>query len=311
MSDFTYSIIIPHYNIPDLLERCLESIPSREDIQVIVVDDCSSAECVTKIKSELEPKFSNFQFVYQNQNGGGGKCRNKGLSLAKGKWLLFADSDDFFSDDLSFILDKYSTGEFDEYDIIYFRVGCVLSENTSIPSSERDFNKYRVDEFLATNEDRILRFLHSEPWGKMIKTDLVRAHNIKFSETKVCNDYYFSALTGYFANKIMGDTLYLYYVTVRDGSISYRTESVEKIKTRIQVAASVDAFLLKQGYRIEEKFKPEKLDCRMIALMKSDWKSGLKMFREIKQMGLPILPIVGRMIKVFINNRLHSQNNNS
>ena len=37
-----YSIIIPHYNIPDLLGRCIKSIPEREDVQVIVVDDNST-----------------------------------------------------------------------------------------------------------------------------------------------------------------------------------------------------------------------------------------------------------------------------
>ena len=37
----TFSIIIPHYDIPDLLMRCLKSIPVSEDIQVIVVDDNS------------------------------------------------------------------------------------------------------------------------------------------------------------------------------------------------------------------------------------------------------------------------------
>lgn len=37
-----FSIIIPHYDIPDLLMRCLESIPVSEDIQVIVVDDNSA-----------------------------------------------------------------------------------------------------------------------------------------------------------------------------------------------------------------------------------------------------------------------------
>lgn len=36
-----YSIIIPHKNIPDLLQRCLNSIPRRTDIQIIVVDDNS------------------------------------------------------------------------------------------------------------------------------------------------------------------------------------------------------------------------------------------------------------------------------
>ena len=37
------SIVIPHKNIPELLARCLRSIPERDDIQVIVVDDCSDA----------------------------------------------------------------------------------------------------------------------------------------------------------------------------------------------------------------------------------------------------------------------------
>ena len=36
-----YSIIIPHKNIPNLLQRCLDSIPNREDVQIIVVDDNS------------------------------------------------------------------------------------------------------------------------------------------------------------------------------------------------------------------------------------------------------------------------------
>ena len=39
--DVKYSIIIPHYNNPELLMRCLKSIPVSEDIQVIVVDDNS------------------------------------------------------------------------------------------------------------------------------------------------------------------------------------------------------------------------------------------------------------------------------
>ena len=46
-----YSIIIPHYNIPDLLRRCLESIPQRDDVQVIVVDDCGSADNRRKLKN--------------------------------------------------------------------------------------------------------------------------------------------------------------------------------------------------------------------------------------------------------------------
>ena len=41
-----YSIIIPHYNLPKLLRRCLQSIPEREDVQVIVVDDSAQPHTV-------------------------------------------------------------------------------------------------------------------------------------------------------------------------------------------------------------------------------------------------------------------------
>ena len=34
-----YSIIIPHHNTPDLLQRLLHSIPQRDDLEVIIVDD--------------------------------------------------------------------------------------------------------------------------------------------------------------------------------------------------------------------------------------------------------------------------------
>jgi glycosyltransferase involved in cell wall biosynthesis len=54
MTDVKFSIIIPHYDIPDLLMRCLKSIPVSEDIQVIVVDDNSpDADTYLERYSEL------------------------------------------------------------------------------------------------------------------------------------------------------------------------------------------------------------------------------------------------------------------
>ena len=42
--EYTYSFIIPHKNCPNLLQRCVDSIPERDDVQVIVVDDNSDAD---------------------------------------------------------------------------------------------------------------------------------------------------------------------------------------------------------------------------------------------------------------------------
>lgn len=44
--EILYSIIIPHKDIPCLLQRCLDSIPSRDDVQIIVADDDSSPDVV-------------------------------------------------------------------------------------------------------------------------------------------------------------------------------------------------------------------------------------------------------------------------
>ena len=93
---FTYTIIIPHKNTPQLLQRCLDSIPIRVDIQIIIVDDFSDSTIVD---------FNNFPGsnrlnveIYLTKEGkGAGYARNVGLTKAKGKWILFADSDDFFN----------------------------------------------------------------------------------------------------------------------------------------------------------------------------------------------------------------------
>ena len=59
-----YSIVIPHYNLPALLRRCLGSIPQRDDIQVIVVDDGSSEESKSALE-DIGIDFPNVQIVYQ------------------------------------------------------------------------------------------------------------------------------------------------------------------------------------------------------------------------------------------------------
>ena len=86
--EINYSFIIPHRNVPHLLQRCIDSIPKRDDIQIIIVDDNS------------DPKIVNFECfpglnekcveVYFTKEGkGAGYARNIGLTYAKGKWFLF------------------------------------------------------------------------------------------------------------------------------------------------------------------------------------------------------------------------------
>ena len=54
MNEINFSIIIPHKNSADLLQYCLDSIPNRDDVQVIVVDDNSDAD---KVDFDHFPKW--------------------------------------------------------------------------------------------------------------------------------------------------------------------------------------------------------------------------------------------------------------
>ena len=126
MKDVNYSIIIPHHNIPKLLLRCLDSIPKRNDIQIIIVDDNSDTSIVN-FKHFPGLKQENVEVYFTKEGKGAGYARNIGLKYAKGKWILFADADDFFSDQLDSILSDYVNYD---SDLLFFNTKRVLSKNT-------------------------------------------------------------------------------------------------------------------------------------------------------------------------------------
>ena len=113
---FTYSVIIPHKNCVPLLQRCLDSIPQRNDNQTIVIDDVSN---LTDDERLLMESFQNdrIKVVFLTETKFAGGARNVGLSMAEGKWVVFADSDDFFTKGAFDTFDEYKDSD---YDIVFF-----------------------------------------------------------------------------------------------------------------------------------------------------------------------------------------------
>jgi glycosyltransferase involved in cell wall biosynthesis len=237
----TYSIIIPHKGIPDLLMRCLRSIPVSEDIQVIVVDDNSvGADTYLERYSELSRPY--LEFVRTTKGGGAGYARNVGLEHAKGKWILFADADDFFVDDMSEII--YSLVD-SEADVIYFKNKAVLSDNISIRANRSSYLNVRIDQYLADGDEWPVRFKTYVPWCKLIKRNLIVKNDIRFDELMYSNDVYFSLLTGYYSKIIEVVTRVLYVVTARSNSLAANFCSKPgELEQRAEVAFRRDVFLL-------------------------------------------------------------------
>ena len=105
---YNYSIIIPHKNCPDLLQRALDSIPEKDDIQVIIVDDNSDASRVD-FKNFPGLNRKNTIVVFDKSGKGAGRARNIGLSKIDNNttWVTFLDADDFYSKDAKEIFENY------------------------------------------------------------------------------------------------------------------------------------------------------------------------------------------------------------
>lgn len=98
-SNNTVSVIIPVYNVAKYIAHTIDSIlkQSYEDVEIVLVDDCStdnSAEIIAKYASS----YSNIKYHKLESNQGAAVARNKALSLAKGRYVAFLDSDDEWCD---------------------------------------------------------------------------------------------------------------------------------------------------------------------------------------------------------------------
>lgn len=212
-----YSIIIPHKNCPQLLTRCLDSIPKREDLEIIVVDDNSDSDIVD---------FAHFpgydrdgvQLIFTKEGKGAGYSRNVGLEHATGKWLLFFDADDFalpkFNEILDAIVDSNA-------DIMFFRPKSVMSDNIEIESKRRGrlYNEI-IDKYISSGEDLELRTRWYVPWSKIISHSLVKEKNIRFDEIKYSNDEFFSIKIGCEARLVKAIDDFYYVVTEGENTLT-------------------------------------------------------------------------------------------
>lgn len=207
----TYSIIIPHKNIPHLLSRCLKSIPQREDVEVIVVDDNSDPEY---LKPNVFPGMDrpDVEIVFTKEGKGAGYARNVGLRKATGKWLLFADADDYYTDGFLDVLDKYKDSDLD---IVYF---CIHSNKSRFSDNINNMITGYLNNPSGINDFLFLQ--NWQPWNKLFRRDYIMTHNFLFEEVYIGNDAMFVVKSGHFARQIGIDLFPLYNYTIRDGSLS-------------------------------------------------------------------------------------------
>ena len=224
MDKYQISIIIPHYNTPDLLDTMLASIPQREDVQVIVVDDNSTRE-LQELQNVLKKHSSKNLEFYINPNAehSTGLCRNVGLDHALGKWILFGDADDYYTVGWFDIIQEFFDSD---YDLVFFQpTSIVLSTGEAGTRHQMYVDKIRTycDNPTPQNE-LLLRYDTASVWLKLHRRSLIEKHCIRF-ERGLAEDTLFSAECGKHCKKLTCINKTIYCVTERRGS---KTASISK-----------------------------------------------------------------------------------
>lgn len=217
-----FSFIIPHYNTPELLVRCLKSIPVREDIQVIVVDDCSPG--ADTYKSRFDEFTRPYLEWYSTPKGGcPGRARNIGLDHAIGKWVLFIDADDYYTDKLESVLAKYVDSD---YDVIHFKEDSI--DDTTHMQSDRHINRNNsIDAYFAGSVNaRVAALWQTTIVAQIISRKYIEDNHIRFDEVSVAEDVMYVARLSCLTNKICISDEVLYMVTTRPNGFhsSYQWE---------------------------------------------------------------------------------------
>lgn len=235
-----FSIIIPHKNSSQTLERLLASIPSNEHIETIIIDDGSDTEEKIKLNSFIE---DNIKIIYSSESRSAGKARNIGMAAATGKWLIFADADDYFAPDFKHLLANFKNFQDEETDIIYFDL-------TSVDSQGKTSYRHEIYSALVNNHNQNsaqnIRYQHTPPWGKIIRKALVSSNKIMFDEVPASNDVMFSIKAGHYARKIQVENCIGYVVTQTHGSIT-NTVSERNLISKFNVALRANKFLKDHG----------------------------------------------------------------
>lgn len=231
---YKFTIIIPHKNIPELLQKSLDSIPQRDDVLTIVVDDNSDSNIVNfdRFPGLDRP---NTKVVFDKSGKGAGNARNVALDqITDTKWLIFSDSDDYFTPYLNEAMDKYVDSD---YDMFYFKRHSVYV-NTNEPATRHQKANLRVDYALETGDVNIIRYKDLAPVCKFVSYKLVKENNLRFEPIRFSNDAMFFLNVGCRADNIKIDPNPIYVVTERDGSLM-KTYNMEAIMCRYYASTRV------------------------------------------------------------------------
>lgn len=159
------SIIIPCYNCAAWIDRCMSALERQtyRDFEVICVDDCSKDNTVERLLEIKKHVSFELRIIENDVNCGPAKSRNYGIREAKGEYLAFCDSDDWYEE--GYIEEMHQALLNDNADLVMCEYRKVYE------STNRVDDMHYLENFCGSRDD-LIAYSKAAMWLIMYKRSL-------------------------------------------------------------------------------------------------------------------------------------------
>ena len=168
-------IILPNFNSSNYINETLKSVINQTytNWNLIIVDDCSDKKTINILKKYSKNK--KFKVYWLKKNRGAGYCRNYAIKKSKSPYIAFIDSDDIWKKNK--LEQQVNFMEKNNYSFTYTNYEVIGNKSKNIITPNKfDFYKFIRNTSICTS-------------SMMVKRKILKG--VKFTDTKICEDYYF------------------------------------------------------------------------------------------------------------------------
>lgn len=192
-----FTILMPVYNAEPYLEEALRSILNQtfSDFELILINDASTDQSCKRCES-FASADDRISVLDLKKNCGAAEARNKGIDVAKGKYICFVDADDIIEPD--YIQKFYSILLEEEYDFIkcgayeeYFDANgnLLYKRNCTLHEKECIEKKDIIEQIVDMEQIPLFGYL----WNSVYKLSIIKENKLRFnSALKVNEDFAFN-----------------------------------------------------------------------------------------------------------------------
>ncbi|MBR4404217.1 MAG: glycosyltransferase family 2 protein [Clostridiales bacterium] len=212
------TVVIPVYNSKLTVEKTVRSILDQtyKNLEIIIVNDGSTDDSLEFCErlAETDPRI----VIHSQENGGISAARNKGISLATGRWITFVDSDDLAEPDMISILINNAVNADAEISVCNLKK--VSSQDFDIELADLSSCDGRVMTAKEIINGSLLNNVPLFAWGKLYKTELFS--DVEFPFGRYFEDEITSLRLFCKAERSVFTDLELYYYVQNSSSVTKR-----------------------------------------------------------------------------------------